>query len=65
MPTKRPSFLKRQKEQKRVARAQEKRETRRARKEAKSVGVPVAETPDYSEENNAAEDMAPSEDAEL
>lgn len=35
MVTKRPSFLKRQKEQKRNARALEKREARRGRKESK------------------------------
>jgi hypothetical protein len=35
MATKRPSFLKRQKEQKRNARALEKREARRGRKEAR------------------------------
>ncbi len=39
MATKRPSFLKRQKEMKRVARAQEKREARRARKESKAPGI--------------------------
>jgi hypothetical protein len=33
MATKRPSFLKRQKELKRIARAQEKRDVRRGRKE--------------------------------
>ncbi len=37
MATKRPSFLKRQKEQKRHARAAEKREARRERKQAKST----------------------------
>jgi len=36
MATKRPSFLKRQKEQKRAARAAEKREARAQRKQAKS-----------------------------
>ena len=35
--SKRPSFLKRQKEQQRLARATEKREARRARKHAKSL----------------------------
>ena len=35
---KRPSFLKRQKEQKRKAKASEKREARAARKQAKSEG---------------------------
>ncbi len=37
MATKRPSFLKRQKEQKRNARALEKREARRGRKEARAM----------------------------
>jgi hypothetical protein len=36
MATKRPSFLKRQKEQKRNARAAEKREVRKQRKQVKS-----------------------------
>jgi len=39
----RPSFLKRQKEQQRLARAQQKRDERRARKQAKlGVEVPPA-----------------------
>jgi hypothetical protein len=49
MATKRPSFLKRQKEQKRKARAIEKRETRQARKDAKAAEPefsPIAELPD-------------------
>ncbi len=37
MATKRPSYLKKLKEQKRTARAAEKRDARRARKEAKSI----------------------------
>lgn len=37
--SKRPSFLKRQKEQLRVAKAIEKRETRRARKQSETVTV--------------------------
>jgi len=37
MATKRPSYLKRLKEQKRSARAIEKREARKARREAKSI----------------------------
>ena len=41
MATKRPSFLKRQKEQKRSARALEKREARRDKKVAKEVEVEV------------------------
>ena len=43
MATKRPSFLKRQKELKRTARANEKREARRERKQAKSEGSPEME----------------------
>ncbi len=37
--SKRPSFLKRQKEQQRAARALEKREAKRARKQAKLAGI--------------------------
>jgi len=37
--SKRPSFLKRQKEQQRAARAQEKREAKRAKKAAKQAGL--------------------------
>ena len=44
MPVKRPSFLKRQKEQQRVARANEKREARRAKKHAARTGVEDADT---------------------
>jgi hypothetical protein len=44
--SKRPSFLKRQKEQARLARAAEKRETRRARKHAKASGLVPAEDGD-------------------
>ena len=40
MATKRPSFLKRQKEQKRVARALEKREARRARRQEQPPAAP-------------------------
>ena len=39
---KRPSFLKRQKEQQRLARALEKREARQARRQAKAAGVAEA-----------------------
>jgi hypothetical protein len=45
---KRPSFLKKQKEQQRRARAEQKREARRARKQAKTtegVGPDVLEAP--------------------
>ena len=41
--SKRPSFLKRQKEQQRAARALEKREAKRARKQAKLTEIPDAE----------------------
>ena len=52
MTTKRPSFLKRQKELKRSARAQEKREARKGRREARAAernspaatDLPVEET---------------------
>ena len=44
---KKPTFLKRQKELQRVARANEKREARRARKHVKNLGiVDDADTPD-------------------
>ena len=39
MATKRPSYLKRLKEQKRIARAVEKRDARKARKDAKSASL--------------------------
>ncbi len=44
--SKRPSFLKRQKEQARLARATEKREMRRARKHAKANGLDQPEGAD-------------------
>jgi hypothetical protein len=46
MATKRPSFLKRQKEQKRNERALEKREARRGRKEFRGVENAIPEGPD-------------------
>ena len=46
MATKRPSFLKRQKELKRTARALEKREARRGRKEAKAAERDSSAAPD-------------------
>ncbi len=51
MATKRPSFLKRQKEQKRAQRAQAKRDARREKKEAKLTQQDVApeELPDDGE----------------
>jgi len=48
MATKRPSFLKRQKEQRRNERALEKRAARQVRKEAKAAeraGAPASELP--------------------
>jgi len=57
MSTKRPSFLKRQKEMKRAARAQEKREARRARKESSAQGtsgiLPLQEPVADAGENSA------------
>jgi len=46
MATKRPSFLKRQKEQKRNERALEKREARRVRKESRGVEGNISAGPD-------------------
>jgi len=46
MVTKRPSFLKRQKELKRNARAIEKREARRGRKEARAAEHNISTAPD-------------------
>jgi len=46
MATKRPSFLKRQKELKRTARALEKREARKGRKEARAVELDDSTEPD-------------------
>ena len=46
MATKRPSFLKRQKEQKRNARALEKREARRGRKDSRGTEDNISEGSD-------------------
>jgi hypothetical protein len=46
MTTKRPSFLKRQKEMKRNARALEKREARKGRKEARAAERNISVAPD-------------------
>ena len=46
MATKRPSFLKRQKELKRTARALEKREARKVRKEARTAERSLSTAPD-------------------
>lgn len=62
--SKRPSFLKRQKEQARLARAAEKREARRARKHAKASGLlpPADDMLDPLTGNGM--DMEPEEGAE-
>jgi len=44
MPVKRPSFLKRQKEHQRLARAAEKREAKRAKKHAARTGAEESDT---------------------
>ena len=60
MANKRPSFLKRQKEQKRNARALEKREARRGRKEARATEHDIAPAPDLLEEGTEPNhDMEP------
>ncbi len=46
MTTKRPSFLKRQKEMKRNARALEKREARKGRREARAAERNISTAPD-------------------
>jgi len=56
MATKRPSFLKRQKEQKRNARALEKREARNSRKEAKATQGDKSTVPDGFEEETAPDE---------
>lgn len=48
-PVKRPSYLKRQKEQKRLARAAEKREARRNRKHATETEIEDPEVQDPAE----------------
>ena len=50
MATKRPSFLKRQKEMKRNAKALEKREARRERKDARAAGRTEPAAPDLDVE---------------
>jgi hypothetical protein len=55
MATKRPSFLKRQKEQKRNARALEKREARNSRREARGTGD-ISEGFDGIEEETAQDE---------
>jgi len=59
--SKRPSFLKRQKEQARLARATEKREARRARKHAKANGL-NADTQDGDLEPTVEAEEPPTEE---
>ena len=56
MATKRPSFLKRQKEQKRNARALENREARSNRREAKATQGDKSTVPDGFEEETAPDE---------
>ena len=56
MATKRPSFLKRQKEQKRNARALEKREARKGRREAKATQGDKFGVPDGIEAETAPDE---------
>jgi hypothetical protein len=64
--SKRPSFLKRQKEQARLARATEKREARRARKHSKSNAAEMqdAEMPDTEMAETLDDQVAEGEDTE-
>ncbi len=59
---KRPSFTKKLKEQKRLARAAEKRDARHARRQAqKAEAAPLVESPSPPEEETAAD--VPSDEA--
>lgn len=60
--SKRPSFLKRQKEQKRTARAAEKREARRLRKLRKAAGDEDLGDPELDE--NLSDDVEPADEAD-
>ena len=63
MATKRPSFLKRQKELKRTAKAQEKREARKERKDARTAERLNPSAPDLDLEG--MEGTGPEQDPEL
>lgn len=57
--SRRPSFLKKQKEQKRLARAAKKREDQQARRQAQRAEAAHLETPEPTEgENSAPSDTA-------
>lgn len=60
--SKRPSFLKRQKEQQRAARALEKREAKRARKLAKQAGTEAADLEPLSDDAATGEGIGNGED---
>jgi len=62
--SRRPSFLKRQKEQARLARATEKRDARRARKHSKTNAAEMQEA-DMPESDMAESDMAESQDDQV
>jgi hypothetical protein len=62
--TKRPTYLKRQKEQQRLARAAEKREARRARKHSKGTEIEDSEIQDPAV-GEAAGDMETGEEAAI
>jgi hypothetical protein len=53
--SKRPSFLKRQKEQKRLARAAEKRESKRLKKQARAAGHQGGENDNILDDDQALE----------
>jgi hypothetical protein len=56
--SKRPSYLKRQKEQQRFAKAAQKREARLSRKHSKGGGPPIVELDEYGLPMESAEDHA-------
>ena len=68
MPTrKKPTYLKRQKELQRVARANEKREARRARKHAANLGIiedPETLDPGAPEDTDSAPSLEDAPDSE-
>lgn len=64
-PVKRPSYLKRQKEQKRLARAAEKREARMVRKHSKGTEVEDPEIQDPEVQDQAEAEMETGEEAAI
>jgi hypothetical protein len=59
---KRPSFLKRQKEQARLARANEKREARRMKKHSRGMVIEELEVPDSFDPPDAPDPLDPPAD---